>query len=191
MVRHICGECENRHLQLSTILMAILAILPIHAGAQMLAATTSTTTLQSKSQLYDYVLSACDRAAFASPVLGSIYPAERVRQYFSIRLHRPELQLPLDTKLIVLQGFKYGDMVPTDKNTYGPLSFRYVPHNLKDFYENRDGMDNAILEIETMGKRVKLQYKVLGGEDFVTEDPAEARAQEEKCPLKVRQVSAR
>lgn len=141
------------------------------------------------SKRYDYVLSACDRPDFHPSVSGSVYPAERVRQYFAITLKQPEFQLPSNTTLAVLQGFKHGNMVPLDEKSYGSLAFRYVPRNLDDFLNRQGGIDQAVLEIETMGKHIKLLYRILGDYAFSTEDPAEEHVRDIKCPPQVRRVS--
>lgn len=157
-------------------------------SATQVAATISV----KKSAQYNYVLSACDRPYFPHSIIdenkdayGHISPAASIENFLRIKLKQPELQLPVDTKLVVSQGFKYGDMVPVEK--YGPHAFRYVPHSLDDFLKKHDGIDDAVIEVETLGKRIKLLYKVMGG-TFVTEDPTEDREFDRKCQPRVRRI---
>lgn len=144
---------------------------------------------------YDYVLSACDRTDFSAAVPGIIDPATKVAQYFEVRLKQAGLSLP-DAKITVLQAFKHGNLVPLREQErvlpegryYDSSIFRYVPRNMDDFLNRQGGIDHAILEVEAMGKRVKLLYKILGGYDFVTEDPTEAHELDKACPANIRRI---
>ncbi len=158
-------------------------------GIELASGQTASPSQAKASNKYDYVISACDRASFASSVSGIIFPTDRVKQYLAATFKQLAGQpFPPDTKLTILQGFKHGEMVPVPERVEGPFVFRYVPRNLNEFVNRYGGIDYAVLEVEMMGKRVKLQYKVLGDDNFVSRDLAERREWDMKCPYTIRRI---